>query len=453
MAINEPTLQPNKLTNWLAVFAGTLVWWIIPLLVRLQPQNYKPTAGLVIACVIGVGAVISLCALFRKTRWIILIWIPVFIWACLGAVMTFGVIAKEPHGGPNAAPLEGVAIIIGIVVGLLLTVAAILCFVWRPKAYSIPLLILAVGNTAAVTYATRHSERQATRQEMFLQVLDSSGKPLSGASVRYTRYGYGPGGSPVFDGEGGSILSDKNGIAKIPSRRMRYETKGTITKPGFREVRFDVGMQFSEWDKDRSVWLSTPETEHIAFGSIQTAEPVTLSIYLPSQSDAPDHLHPVKRMQVQADIGQGNQATHVLNLETGKFSNGSEGDLRFDLFSEMEDGRYMRNRLRISGVNGAKVFQVPPTVCLSGALSSYEHIFKVAPQTGYQDETVIQNPGSLPGPMIYISARDGHLYARMSVNVYGRANEPKARCDVKLFLNTTGNRHLEYPKTSPGLNE
>ncbi len=449
----ETTQQTKTQTNWLAVFAATLVWWIIPLVVRLQPQNYKPSVGLAFACLIGMGVAISLCALLRKTRWIILIWIPVFIWACLGAVMTFGAIAKEPHGGPNAAPLEGVAILIGIVVGLLLTVTAILCIVWRPKVYSIPLLILAVGNTAAVTYATRHSERQATRQEMFLQVLDSSGKPLSGASVRYTRYGYGPGGSDVFDGEGGPIFSDNNGIAKIPSRRMRYETKGTITKPGFREVRFDVGMQFNESDQSRDVWISTPETEHIAFGSIQTAELVTLSIYLPPQSDAPDPLHPVKRMQVQADIGQGNQATHVLNLETGKFSNGPEGDLRIDLFSEMEDGRYIRNRLRITGVNGAKVFQVPPTVCLSGALSSYEHIFKVAPQNGYQDEIVIQNPGSLPGPMIYVSARDGHLYARMSVDVYGRANEPRARCEVKLFLNPTGNRQLEYPKTSPGLNE
>jgi hypothetical protein len=449
----ETTQQTKTQTNWLAIFTATFVWWIIPIVVRLQPQNYKPSLGLAITCLIGVAAAISLCALFRKTRWIILIWIPVFIWTGLGAVMTFGAIAKEPHGGPNAAPLEGVAILISIAVGLLFTVIVILCVVWRPKAYSIPLLILAVGNTAAVTCATRLSERQATRQEMFLHVLDSNGKPLSGASVRYTRYGYGPGGSDVFDGEGGPILSDNYGIAKISSRRMRYEIKGTVTKPGFREVRFDVGMQFNEWDKDRSVWLSTPETEHIAFGSIQTAEPVTLSIYLPSQSDAPDRLHAVKRMQVQADIGQGNQATHVLNLETGKFGNGPEGDLRFDLYSEMEDGRYMRNRLRITGVNGAKVFQVPPTVCLSGALSSYEHMFKVAPQTGYQDETVIQNPGSLPGPMIYVSARDGHLYARMSVDVYGRANEAKARCSVTLFVNPTGNRQLEYPKTSSGLNE
>ena len=333
--------------------------------------------------------------------------------------------------------------LIGLVVALVLGLVAILCLVWRPRVYSVPLMILALVNTAAVSYATRQGHRQATGQEIFLRVLDSSGKPFSGASVRYTRYGYGPGGKDVFDAEGGPIVSGEDGLAVIPSRRMRYETKGTSTKAGFRDVLFTIDMQYSEWDKDRGVTISTRETNNIARGHISTAEPITFSIYLPPQSDAPDLLHPVKHMEAESDIGQGPQAAHFLDLETAKFSNDPAGDLRFDLFFEKDDGGYERSRLRISGLNGAKVLQVPPDVPLSGNLPPYEHIFRIAPQSGYRDETIVQRPGDSPGPMIYVSARDSRLSARITVYASGRSFEAKAQCRVQLFVNPEGARRLE----------
>jgi hypothetical protein len=434
---------------------ATLAWWIIPVVVRSLPRHDEISTGFVLVCLFALTLGLILCALFRQARWIVLVWVPLLAWSGIGTLKVIGAIASEPHGGPNAAPLEGVATLIALVVALILGAATILCLVWRPRVYSVPLMILAIANTAAFSYTTRQSNRQATRQDIFLHVLDSNGRPISGASIQYTRYGYGPGGENVFDAKGGPILSDENGIAKIPSRKMRYETECTITKSGFRDVRITLGMQFSEWDKDRDVRISTSETEDIAWAHIPTTDPVTFSIYLSPQSDAPDPLHPVKRMELEADIGQGSQAKHVLNLETGKFSNGPEGDLRFDLFSEMVDDQFQkeRTRLRITGVNGSKVLQVPPEVSLSGTLSPYEHIFRIAPQTGYQDETVIQNPGSSPGPMIYVSARDGHIYARARVDVYGSANNAKAGCSVELFVNPTGSRQLEFPKTSGGLHE
>lgn len=425
---------PVRPTNWIAVCAATIVWWIIPAVVRFVPRIDEASAGLAFACLLALPVALSLCAAFREARWIALIWIPVLVWTSFFALMTFGAVARE-HGG--------FAMLIGLPVATVLGIAAILCLVCRPRVYSVPLMILAVANTAAVSYATRQTNRQATRQDITLHILDSTGKPLSGASVRYIRYGYGAGGTHVFDANGGPILSSDDGVAVIPSRRMRYETKGTIIKPGFRDVLFTVDMQYSKWDKDRGVTVSTTETKNIARGRIPAAEPVTFSIYLPPESDVPDRLQPVKHMEAKADIGRGPQAAHVLNVETGMFGNDPAGDLRFDLFFEVEDGRHERPRLRISGLNGAKVCQVPHDLSFSGSLSPYEHIFRIAPQNGYQDETVIQRPGSSPGPMIYVSARDGHLYARMTVDAWGRSDESKARCRVHLFVNPTGDRRLE----------
>ena len=297
---------------------------------------------------------------------------------------------------------------IALAVALALSVAVILCLVWHPKTYSIPLVVLAVLNTGAISLVTPRGNLQATRQDIVVRVLDSTGKPLSGASVNFERYGYGSGGTKVFDDKGGPLISDESGVVSIPSRRMRFETRGTIIKSGFRDVIFTVEMQFSEWDKDRGFEISTREAGHIAYGRIPTTEPVAFSIYLPPLSDTPDFLHPLKRMTSVTDIGRSNEAARFFYIETGKFSKEPDADLRFDLFFE-EDSRWhdLRPRVRITGLNGTQLLHVPPDVSLSGSLSPYEHVFRIAPESGYQDEIVLQDSGSVPGPMIYLRARKG----------------------------------------------
>jgi hypothetical protein len=62
-------------------------------------------------------------------------------------------------------------------------------------------------------------------------------------------------------------------------------------------------MQYSEWDRDRGVTVSTPETANIAHGRIPATDPVTLSIYIPPLTDAPDRSHQVERIEARSDIG------------------------------------------------------------------------------------------------------------------------------------------------------
>jgi len=349
-------------------------------------------------------------------------------------------IVRTPRGvGSDAAPLEGVATLIALGAALILGTGALLCFIWRPRVFSVPLTVLAVINTAGIFIVTPMFNRQATRQDISLRVLDTDGSPLSGASVSYMRYGYGPGGRHVFDADGGPLFSGQDGIVIIPSRRMRYETRGTISKSGHRDVLFTVEMQHSKWDEERGVIVSTSKTPNIARGHIPTAEPVGLSIYLPRLSDAPLQL--ARRIESRSTIGQGNGAARYFNLETGKFTNDIFADLRFDLFFEM-DGRHERSRLRITGLNETLVLQVPSMLSFSGNLSPYEYVFRIAPKVGYQNEIVVREPGSSPNGMIYVKARGGAFFARMTVFASGR-REQEARYGVELYLNSTGSRLLE----------
>ncbi len=333
-----------------------------------------------------------------------------------------------------------------LAVAFVFGVGMIFFLVWYPKTCSAPLIALAVINTAAVSYVTRQAYCQATRQDIILRILDSIGKPISGASVTYERYSYGSGGTNVFDDKGGPLTSNEDGIVTIPLRRMRYETRGAISKPGFRDVLFTVEMQHREWDKDRGVNLSTRETGRIADGRIPTTEPLALSIYLPPASDTPDPLHPLKHLKAITDIGKSNQAARFFNIETGQFGNDVSADLRFDLFFERDnrfEGNYEAARLRITGLNGTQILQVPSDVSLSGNLSPYERVFRIAPESGYHDEITLPNPGSVPGPTIYLKARGGRIYGRMQAEAWGRSDQINARCEVQLILNPSGQRQLE----------
>jgi hypothetical protein len=426
----------------MAVLVGTVAWWIIPVIILLQPRNEVAGVGFAFACLVVIGLALGLCAQFRQVPWIVLIWVPLVCWTGLGALKTFSTILSEPTGGADAAPLQAVAVLIVLGAGLILSTGTILGWVWRPRVFSLPLLVLAIANTCVVSYVTLAANRRATHQGIILQVLDSQGRPLPGASVRYARYGYGPGGREAFDAAGGPLTSGPDGLVVIPSRRMRYATKGTINKPGFRDVLFTVEMQFSKWDHDRGVTISTSETKDIARGRIPASDPVTLSIYVPPLTDAPRSSDPVKRREARSDIGRHPDAARFLNVETGEFSTAPATDLRFDVFF-VKDGRHERPRLRITGLNGARLLHVPPSVSFSGSLSPYEHVFRIAPEGGYQDEVVIEDPSSSPGPMIYVAARGGRFYARMTVNARAQSDRTNAPCTVQIFTRTTGGRLLE----------
>ncbi len=125
-------------------------------------------------------------------------------------------------------------------------------------------------------------------------------------------------------------------------------------------------------------------------------EPVEFSIYLSPNPQSPQ---PIKPIEAETKVGGSDRLRAYLDLQTGKFTNAPSGDLEFEAFFEME-GKYERKRLRVTGLNGAGVLQVPPRISLVGTISPYEHVYLVAPETGYAPTTIIQRPGDSPEPNI-----------------------------------------------------
>ncbi|MHA3773980.1 hypothetical protein ACXR0O_20810 [Verrucomicrobiota bacterium sgz303538] len=441
MNVSSPEKAADR-KRYSAVAEATLVWWIIPVLIPFLPRDDGRAATVVLICLLALGLGLGVCALFRRSFWVVVVWMPIFIWSALGAVMVLDRIAREPHGGPDAAPLEGVATLLGLIVVSILACAAVLALVWRPRVYSVPLVLLAIANTAAVSYVTRQVNYISSRQNIAVHIIDRNGKPVPGASVHWTRYSYGPGGKNVFDGDGGPLVSGEDGIVTLPSRRMRYEMKGIVSKTGFRDVLFTVGMQFNKWGNSRDLIISTQATPNIARARIPTTEPIAFSVYLPPTSDAPQ---PLRSLRPERKLSGTERLQTFLNVESGQFADTpSDSDVEFEIFFEKE-GQYERTRLRMTGINGTELQVIPYEVSLTGKLSPYENVFLVAPETGYTNTALVPVDHS-PGPQIYLRVRNGKFFARAEVDAYGRADEHSANLYVQLFINAAGSRLLEGPR-------
>jgi hypothetical protein len=135
----------------------------------------------------------------------------------------------------------------------------------------------------------------------------------------------------------------------------------------------------------------------------------------------------------------GPKAANYLNVETGRFSADPAGDLYFCVYPEKSTvNSLLQAQVLIKGINGAKIFQGQPDLSLTGNLTSFEQIFRIAPQNGYQDEIVVKSR------TIYVSAHNGNLFVRMTIETTNANRERTGTsCFVDLFVNSTGSRELE----------
>jgi hypothetical protein len=199
-------------------------------------------------------------------------------------------------------------------------------------------------------------------------------------------------------------------------------------------------MQFNESDKHRRFVLSTRRTRAIAQGKLPATDPVHANVSLASATDEP---HPaVERFGLYSKTDVGDAVPRFLDIETGKFSANQAGDLELEAFAEFTGDRW-ETRLRITGLNGTQVLQVPHESSLTEPLTPFEHLYRIAPESGYASETIVIRPGDTPGPTIYIRARDGHLHGRMELNAQGNGRDPKVRYSGSLAISKAGDRRLE----------
>ena len=392
------------------------------------------------AAVAGAMIVIVIYGTSRKHAWSVILWVPLMLFAAIGALTLLGTGVSARMSGPSAAPLEGAAVLLMLLLAAGLGLFAMTGGLFPPKTSNGALLIIAGLNTALMLIA---GSIEVTVQVITLHLSDPSGRPIIDAEVRYERFGYGSGGSELFDASGGPFYSDNKGVVRIPSRRMRYKTLMMISKEGFREITVALDMQFSENDKSRNYSLSTPETPTIATGAVPASEPVLISLCLSPLSDTPSQAVIHFGLYSKRDMVDAIKP-RSLDLETGKFASDLSGDIELEYFSATTT-RFRDQRLRIRGLNGVQLFLVFHNECLPTMHTHYEQVYRIAPRSGYQQEIIIENPGDSPGRVVYIRGAGGKLHGRLCLEALGDGVDEIPRYSGTLEINPSG-RNLEWVK-------
>ena len=432
--------KDNQPIHWTALIGAIALSWSPVVLFLGLSANKDTEPKAMAAAAIGAAVVIAIYLLSRKRAWSLILWVPLVLFAAVGGITLLGLGLSTPTSGPDAAPLEGVAVLMMLLIAAGFGAVAIVGGVLRPKALSVSMLMIGSLNSASMLVAASNGYRGATKQEIVIHLRHPSGTPLSGVAVKYERYGYGAGGHDVFDGSGGPVYSNQAGIVTVPSRRMRYETRVTISKQGFREVTLVIPMQLSEHDKTRRFVLSTYDTRAIASGSVPATDPVHLSLYLSPVSDSPSP--ELRRLDLysQRDLSR-EVLPKSLGLQTGKFTADLSGDLELEFFSATKT-RFRDRRLRIRGLNGVQVCLADPHRSGTTSEPSYEDLYRFAPLEGYEEEVLIENPGDSPGPAVYVRAADGRLHGCLHIKALGDGLNEVPRYRGTLLINPYG-RHLE----------
>lgn len=437
--------KPDQPAPWKGLLGAIALSWL-PVVLFLSLAGNKATEPKAFGfAAAGAMLVVVVYVISRKHAWSAILWVPLMLFAAIGGLTLLGIGISTPTSGPSAAPLEGVAVLMMLLLAAGFGLIAMTGGLLRPKTWNASLLVIAGLNTALMAVATSSGYRGVTAQEILINLSDPSGSPVPGAAVKYERFGYGAGGSTVFDASGGPLYSDGEGVVRVPSRRMRYETRMRISKEGFREITVILGMQFSEHDKTRTFSISTVHTRAIASGVVPATDPVRLSLHLSPEADLPSpqvrHFGLYSKHDVQPDL-----PPKSLDLETGKFTADLTGDLGLEYYSATMN-RFRDQRLRVRGLNGVQVCLVSRDLEISSPQSPYPHLYRIAPESGYQTEVIIENPGNSPGPCVYVRAADGKLHGRLCLEALGDGVNETPRYSGTLEINPSG-RNLEWVKKS-----
>lgn len=434
----------HRPASWIALLGAIAITWLPVALFLWLSSDPKTASRVPGATLAGAAVVVAAYVFSRKQAWSLVLWVPLVLGAAVGGLSLLGTGLSTPTSGPNAGPLEGVAVLLMFLIAVGLGGVVFAGAWFRPKSWSTMMLVIGTMNTALMFVAGSSGFSIATGQEIMLHFSDPVGNPVAGAAVRFERFGYGAGGAEVFDASGGPFHSDSEGVVRVPSRRMRFKTRMTINKEGFREITVTLQMQLAEHDRTRSYTVSTSETSAIATGTVPATDTPLIPLCLSPVSDAPTSKVVLFDLYSKRDLPQ-TVTPKSLDLETGKFSGDLSGDIELEYFSAANT-RYRDQRLRLRGLNGVQLYLVSHNECFPTTTHTlYEQLYRIAPQSGYAQEVMIANPGNSPGPVVYVRASDGKLHGRLCIEALGDGLDEVPRYNGTLVINPSG-RNLEWVK-------
>ena len=425
-------------------FLSSIFWWIAPLILLIYPRASEDqgTFSLYAFGVLALVASSVVSAANRTKKWFVLFWMPPAGIAVLLCLSGINQVIQEAGTMPgNMAPLAGVALLIGMGAMAILLGATLLLIFLRPKQFPRILTAVALCNTIAIAFAASRTDYQANKQEVTIHILDFNGQPIQGATLKYDRIGYGPGGKDVPEGSGVPIISDAQGIVRPHLRSMRNELKGMIHHPQYQQVSFTLGMQYSKWDLTRHFAIGTESRPNIVYGSIPVKEPLAGYIYLPPRYDTNTH-NQILNKKASTTLVVDSDDKSFLNVETGLFGSSPEGHLRFELYFEA-DGQYERARLKVYALDGVGIQMLPPNLSFSEPMQYPERLFEIAPHDGYMKQVAIMEPGNSPGPKLFVSTRDNTMCYMLTVDLYTDRTAKTGRCLVQIVKNLTRTQDFE----------
>jgi hypothetical protein len=425
-------------------FLSSIFWWIVPLILLIYPRDSEDQ-GMLGLYALGVLALVAssvISAANRTKKWFVLFWMPPAASAVLVCLRGIGELIQAAETGPgDMAPLGGVAILIGMGAMAILLGATMPLLFLRPKQFPRMLTAIALSNTIAIAFAASRADYQANKQEVTIHLLDFNGQPIQGATLKYDRIGYGPGGKDVPKGSGVPIVSDAHGIVRPHLRTMRNELKGIIHHPQYQQVSFTLGMQFSKRDLTRRFAIGTESRPNIVHGSILVKEPLAAYIYLPPRYDT-NTQNQMLNKKASTTLVADSADKSFLNVETGIFGSSPKGHLRFELYFEAVD-KYERARLKVHALDGVGIQMLPPDLSFSEPMQYPERLFEIAPHNGYMKEIVIMEPCPFPGTKLFVSTRDNTRFHMLTVVLYTNHTAKTGRCLVQIVKNLASTRNLE----------
>lgn len=422
----------------LSVVAFT-VFAFSPVYLRRHEDDF---GGLLVLFLVAVVAACVVCGRLRDQEWVVTFWLPFLLWPAIGCIWLLRALVQEVGGGPSAAPLAGSALLIGLMGSVLLALITLGAFLLKPNRWSVPYVILGLGCALIFPLVYRHADRAARAQDVTIRILDAWGSPVPDARVTFERFGYGARGTAVLDQSGGPIHSKSQGMLKIPSLRMRYRTVGMVSKPGYRDIKFDLGMQYNKWDRERLLTISTKTTEQIATLLVPCEEPLAVDLFLPNAVDESRVKEGLRSSRLVVRMDLESEGHPVLDFGRATMVRGPEGHVRIERFYVGVEGARKRPRLRFTGVNGTMLLQVPASFSKAYP-ATHDLTYRIAPLDGYVNETIVEEPGNHPGVTIYVRLPNGQGYARFTPQFRAGGYDSSDACVVDLVINAVGGRMLE----------
>lgn len=431
-APNHPEREPF----WRATLAAIALSWV-PTLLFLGLSSRQAWESLALpASALGLLALVSVYSFSRHKHWSGILWLPLVLGLGMGGFAALmGFLSTSSHAGPSAAPLDGVASLILLVLFVGAVAAAVTGGFLRPKSLPTPILVLGLLNAGLMFILTTAGHRGVHSLEMHLHLRDPSGKPLAGVAVDFVREGYGNEGKRVLDTSGGPIHSDETGLVKIPTLRGRYETSLTLKRSGFRPIKAVVEMPYSQPLPER-FWFSTDETRAISGGAILPGGNPSFTLFLSPTSHIPSPAVQRYNLRSRSDLAR-EVMPQSLDLDTGKFLPDLSGDLALEFFSATIT-RYRDQKIRLRGLGGTQL-QVPSeTTTDLEPLELYERTYRFAPKDHYLEEVTLESQKGT----VFIRGADGKRHALLFLEGLGDGVQEVPRYTGSLVVNPDG-RHLE----------